>query len=39
MGPLSICLLICLVPSLLTDTVESLEKLGSSASNASWWPV
>jgi len=39
MGPLAICALILCLPSMLSDSVESLERLGGSASNASWWPL
>ena len=39
MGPLAICALLCLVPSVLADTLDSLEKLGGGANNASWWPL
>jgi hypothetical protein len=39
MGPLAVFALILLLPSVLSDTLESLERMGGTPSNASWWPV
>jgi hypothetical protein len=39
MGPLAICVLICLLPGFLADTVDTLERLGTTPANGSWWPL
>lgn len=39
MGPLAICALICFLPALLADTIDSMERMGASTTNTSWWPV
>ena len=39
MGPLAICLLLGLVPGFIAQTRETLEGMGASPANASWWPI
>ena len=39
MGPLAICLLLGLVPGFIAQTRETLEGMGASPFNSSWWPV
>ena len=39
MGPLAICLLLELVPAFVGRSRDTLEALGASSHNASWWPL
>lgn len=39
MGPLAICLLLDLLPTFVCQSRDTLESLGASDHNASWWPL
>ena len=39
MGPLAICLLLEMVPLFVSQSRDTLEGLGASEQNTSWWPI
>ncbi len=39
MGPLAICLLLEMVPAFVSQSRDTLQALGTSDLNASWWPL
>ena len=39
MGPLAICAFLQCLPAFVASTRATLEHMGNSDSNASWWPL
>ena len=39
MVPIAVCALICILTAAISDAMDTLQQLGGSHANTSWWPL